>query len=184
MVQKKLFDYFNKIDSTRDTTSVRIDKVGGDDLIVPLAVSSNALMKGSCRPAGSCSSNDSPVPATVKSSMSVKRKFLAKWKEEFPWLQYENGVARCSVCPRFNTLRDSSSCVAVGFTEPFRHETFKFHIISGPHIRCTEALNAQENPENTVLAMCKKCMRKYFLILKYVSTYLTTLQRIIRLSVI
>jgi hypothetical protein len=27
-------------------------------------------------------------------------------------------------------------------------------------------------------------MRKYFLILKYVSTYLTTLQRIIRLSVI
>jgi hypothetical protein len=155
---------FNKIYSTRDNTTVRTDKVGEDDLIVRLAVSSNALMQGSCRPAGSCSSNDSPVPKTVKSSIlkSGKRKFLPKWKEDFPWLQYESCVARCSVCPQLNTLSDSSSRVDVGFTEPFRHETFKIHNISGPHMRCMGAL---EHPENTVVAKCaKKWMRRCFII--------------------
>jgi hypothetical protein len=57
-------------------------KVGEDGLIVPLAVSSNALMQGSCKPAKSCSANDSAVPETVKGGMlkSGKRKFHANWK--------------------------------------------------------------------------------------------------------
>jgi hypothetical protein len=151
--QEKLVDYFNKTDSTRDTISVRTDKVSEDDLIVLLAGPSNALMQGSCRPAGPLSSNDSPVPRPVKSIMlkSDKRKFLLKWKEEFPQLQFENDMAKCSVHPQFNTLCDSSHVVA-GFTQPCRHDTFNFKSISGQYIRCMDTLNANEHSENTALA--------------------------------
>lgn len=102
----------------------------------------------------------SSAGSAVESQKSGKRKFLLKWKEEFKWLEYnvETGVARCSVCPQFEGLCDSSSRVVNGFKEPFRHETFKFHNISAPHMRCMEALDVQEHPENSSMAKCLKRM--------------------------
>jgi hypothetical protein len=86
---------------------------------------------------------------------SGKRTFLAKWKEGFPQLQYENDMAKCSVHPQFNTLCDSSH-VVVGFTQPCRHGTSNFKNILGQYIRCMEASNANEHSENTALAKCLK----------------------------
>ena len=81
--------------------------------------------------------------SVVESQKSGKRIFLLKWKEEFKWLEYnvESGVARCSVCPQFKILCDSSSCVVNGFKQQFWHKTFKFHNLSASHIRCMEALD-------------------------------------------
>lgn len=42
-----------------------------------------------------------------------------------------------------------SSCVVNSFKHSFRHETFKFHNMSAPHMRCMEALDVQEHPENS-----------------------------------
>ncbi|XP_078238927.1 zinc finger protein 862-like [Pogona vitticeps] len=102
----------------------------------------------------------SSAGSVVESQKSRKRKFLFKWKEEFKWLEYnvESGVARCSVCPQFKRLCDSSSRVVNGFKEPFRHETFKFHNLSAPHRRCMEALDGQKQPDNSSVAKCLKTM--------------------------
>lgn len=79
-----------------------------------------------------------------------KRKFQLSWLKDFEWLEYIDGIAKCKVCNLFPKLSDCNSRVVQGYSSNFKSETFKKHRSSQQHLRCEEALEAKEKPNETL----------------------------------
>lgn len=60
------------------------------------------------------------------------------------------------MCNLFPKLSDCNSRVVQGYSPNFKSETFKKHRSSQHHLRCEEAVEAKEKPNETPMAKCIK----------------------------
>ena len=85
---------------------------------------------------------ESETPTTAKTK---SRKFLPHWKDDFPWIVYddEKGVILCKYCQQFGATTTGKSDFVTS-CKTFKPETMKKHNQSFTHIRSCDSFMAKQ----------------------------------------
>ena len=75
------------------------------------------------------------------------RKFLAKWKEEFPWLIFDNAAGKMFYKFCSDSGVNETSNFVSGGAKSFRHDSLNTHDGSELHIRAAQIFQAKQTPK-------------------------------------
>lgn len=127
--QSTLFSFQKKLTTTHQTTPSKLAQKRTVDMAA-LEDCSKAKKK--------------PEPSAP--NVAQKRKFLPRWKEEFPWLVFseENNCMTCSICLQVPWVAGKSQFLSG--SNSFKKETIQLHGSSNGHIRAMTALRTKQNP--------------------------------------
>ena len=77
------------------------------------------------------------------------RKFLPKWENDFPWIQFTEGKMFCKYCLEVSEHADKNSSFYKG-SDKFRIGVIRAHNKSKQHFRCADVYRARRNPQNPI----------------------------------
>ena len=78
-----------------------------------------------------------------------ERKFLPKWENDFPWIQFTEGKMFCKYCLEVSEHADKNSSFYKG-SDKFRIGVIRAHNKSKQHFRCADVYRARRNPQNPI----------------------------------
>ena len=86
---------------------------------------------------------------TATSTKKTSRKFLPHWKDDFPWIIYddEKGVIICEYCQHFPLTTATGKSEFVKGCKTFKRETLKKHSESFTHMRARDSYLAKQKAE-------------------------------------
>ena len=77
------------------------------------------------------------------------RKFLPKWENDFPWIQFTEGKMFCKYCLEVSEHADKNNSFYKG-SDKFRIDVIRAHNKSKQHFRCADVYRARRNPQNPI----------------------------------
>lgn len=82
-------------------------------------------------------------------STSRVQKFLPKWENDFPWIQFTEGKMFCKYCLEVNEQGDKNNSFYKS-TDKFWIGLIRAHNKSKQHLGCADVYHAKNNPQNPI----------------------------------